>query len=453
MVSAYIFVAAFITRPTTRLFAYALGLLSGGLGIWVSFIQSQLGVPEDQIRPFNSGVEITAFGTLWVAPHLALGLAATLLGLAFGARAVGGNRRALLALGVDILVLGLVHPFNLPVVLTTFGVYALYRMARTPGSLVSRIRASAWPIATTAVAGIVGTPIGLYNAITFSRDPFWGATYGAQNAMTSPPPWELPLDCGIVMLLAPFGLYALARSRNPVDKLPGTEAEQRTWDSLPLLVAFIIMTLAWMYVPVPYQRRFAVGLSPALAVFAALGWPLVQGAALALTARLGVAPNRQRLTAQRLTVYPLLIFGFTATTFVTGGIMVSAIENSPIRLYFVDRDTYQVGRWLEERSGPDDVVVGSYETGNVLGGMLPGRVVLGNMGVTPNGKEKNERIQAMYRGELSPDDTRAFLRANRVSYLIVSNQEREIGSHDPGAALGFPIARQVGSTTAYRVPA
>jgi hypothetical protein len=218
-----------------------------------------------------------------------------------------------------------------------------------------------------------------------------------------------------------------------------------------LLLIWVATTILFMYAPVAYQRRFAVGLFAALAVLSALGWPLVQQAALALSDRLGASARARRHVARRLTVYPLIIFGFTSTAFVFLGITASAMANSPVPIYFVDRDTHQLGKWLAARTGPDDVVAAAYETGNVLSGMLPGRVVVGNVGITPQGREKHQKLEEMFRGELSAEETRAFLRANRVTYLVVGGEERKLGPNDPGAQLGLPIALRIGNAIAYRV--
>jgi hypothetical protein len=205
-----------------------------------------------------------------------------------------------------------------------------------------------------------------------------------------------------------------------------------------------------MYFPVPYQRRFAFGLQPVLAVLAAVGWPLGQQLARALAARLGLPEALQPSAARRLTMYPLLTLGFTATLASYLAVTVSAASNQPVPIYMVDRDTYALGTWIAERSGPDDVVAGSFNTGNALAGLLPGRVVLGYDVATLHAREKRLTLEAIYRGELSTEEIRAFLAANRVSYLVVGPEERKLGPEDPGARLGLPEAARVGEAIAYR---
>jgi hypothetical protein len=132
---------------------------------------------------------------------------------------------------------------------------------------------------------------------------------------------------------------------------------------------------------------------------------------------------------------------------------VSAATNAPISLYTIDRDTYTVGEWIAAHAGPDDVTLGSVNTGEVLSGFLPGRVVIARKAGTISFPEKLEKVEAIYQGQLGVEETLKFLRANRVSYVVVGPEERKLGSNDPGVQLGLPVAERVGSAVAYRLPA
>jgi hypothetical protein len=132
-------------------------------------------------------------------------------------------------------------------------------------------------------------------------------------------------------------------------------------------------------------------------------------------------------------------------------VVASAATNQPVPIYLADRDTYAVGEWIAERSGPDDITLGSFNTGNVLAGLLPGRVALGYEVATLDARGKRAAIEALYRGQLSDDEAQELLARNHVAYLIVGPEERKLGEHDPGRQLGLPVAVQVGATTAYHV--
>ena len=112
----------------------------------------------------------------------------------------------------------------------------------------------AWPAAL--VAGIAAAPMAAYSLLLYQTDPFWSGTYSAQNLMPAPAPWSLPFDFGLVLLVAPLS-WPIVRH---------WPAERRR-----LILLWICLGLLWMYAPVAYQRRFAFGVQPALAVLAGIG--------------------------------------------------------------------------------------------------------------------------------------------------------------------------------------
>jgi hypothetical protein len=271
----------------------------------------------------------------------------------------------------------------------------------------------------------------LYNTLTFNVDPFWRQVYSVQNVMPSAPPWTLPLEYGALVVLAPLGVWA---------------ARRRLTLGQQIALAWLVAGLALMYLPVPYQRRFASALWPPLAVFALLGWPRAQQA-------LATAFRRLRLpsgAAQR-TCGAAVATAFLTPLVIWLVVLASAAWNTPSAIYTVDRDSYELGQWIATASGLEDVVLASFDTGNVYAGFLLGRVVAGHDAVTYDAIGKKAALAALYRGQLSDADARAFLTANRVSYLVVGSGERALGSYDPGLALGLPVANRIGSAVAYRV--
>jgi hypothetical protein len=432
-VAIYLLAAICLAEIGLRRFAFVLANFSSGLGVWVwVLLSARLSGESSGTEPpgANAYLEVITFGNYFAAPHVGLGLAATLVAVVLFLLAVAGSVRATALLAVDLVFLALVHPFNLPVLLAAFGVLSIVETIRQ--------RRLAWPeLRTTAVAGLVSMPFVVQSFLTYTFDPFWGKTYGAQNVMPSPPPWSLPIDYGIILPLAVVGVLV---------------ARRRSEEAWRMLLVWLAVGAVCMYLPVTYQRRFAFGLQPVLAVLAALSWPTVRAWATRLAGRLSSNPSTQAGIARRLVHYPLLTLGFTTTISAFLAVSHSTVMNFPIPLYIVDRDTYAVGAWLAEQSGPDDVVAASFYGGNVIGGMVPGRVVAGYPTATLNMKEKLKSIEAMYKGESNEAEIRQFLDTNRATFLVFGPEERKVGPSDPGARLGFPIATRIGETIAYRVP-
>src|SRR5205085_12281846 len=129
-------------------------------------------------------------------------------------------------LALAVFALSLVHPFNVPVLVSVLVAHALWNGRRW------------WPAAAAAIAASV--PILVYNALLFTTDPFWSGTYGVQNLMPAPAPWAVPFDLGTPLLAAPLAW--------PVVKTWPVERRR-------LMLLWIGLALVWLYVPVPYQRR------------------------------------------------------------------------------------------------------------------------------------------------------------------------------------------------------
>ncbi len=426
----YAFVAALVANRAGRRFAFLLSVFGAGLGFWTALLHALSSGPgaENSARLINLYVEATTFGAFLTAPHISLGLAAILVGLLAYTAACQGSRLAVLAVAGCVLVLGLVHPFNMPVLLLSFGVYAVARAVIE--------RRLPWPaIWTTAVAGAVGAPIVIYNYVAFTFTPVWSQTFGTQNLLPSPRPWELLTDYGLGLGLAVLGIISL-RGR--------TTVPQR------VVLTWLAVIAVCIYLPVPYQRRFGFGAQPALAGLAAIGWPIAISFVAALLGRLNVADRLRFGIAQRILGYSVVPLAFT--TVLTGYFVVlsSAVTGQPLHYYAVDRDTYAVAEWIAQHSGPDDVSIGSFETGAALGGMVPGRVYAGHVGVTIGAAEKQAEIAALYRGEMSDEETRLFLRSNDIRYLVTGPEERKLGPVDPGERLGLPVATRSGSAVVYQ---
>src|SRR5207249_8794934 len=89
--------------------------------------------------------------------------------------------------------------------------------------------------------GLAAAPFVLYNAATFTGDPFWGRAYGTQNVLPSPAPQELIVDLGVLLFAGVPALVGLWRR-----------------GGVPRRVAIAVaIMLVLMYAPVPFQRRLA----------------------------------------------------------------------------------------------------------------------------------------------------------------------------------------------------
>ncbi|HZT08071.1 MAG TPA: hypothetical protein VFC51_13665 [Chloroflexota bacterium] len=446
-VSMYVFLAAFLPEASGRRLAFILAMFGGGFAVWEHAISSLLRV--ESALGLKASMEYVTFVALFLAPHLSLGYAAFLLAFVFFIAALAGSRRALVFLGAAVVALSLLNPFNLPVVLTTFGLFSVARWV-----LGSRRQVGTY--SPLVVATICAAPILLIDFVTFRLDPFWNTAYSSPIVFHSSMPWELPVDFGIVFVLACLGLIATfrphtaARVPGPIGQdvvtTGGTGSASR-W----LLIAFLASAFVWSMDPVFYQIRLLLGFQPALVVFAVIGWDAACHRLRRLIEGRGTSEARAAALARRLVTYPTVALASATAFTIFLSLLISLATDTPSAQYRIDPDTYAVGEWFSANTTSDDVVASAPIVGSVLAGMVNGRVVAGQP-ITLHFEEKSAMLISLYRGELSVDQARAFLSANRVSYVVVGPGERSIGPMDPGIALHLPVAVRIGNTVAYRVP-
>ncbi len=405
LLALYVFAATFLPNRTER--HLAIGLAAGTLGLVGFFLPAAAllqGLGGDALfgalpTALALTPELSTFVVLLVAPHIALGLACTLLCAPVYLRAQQGRPRWLLALAGLVVALSLLHPFNLPILAAVLVAdCALRTLAR--GAWPSR---GQWAVTAVLLAAVA--PVAIYYGLLFHVDPFWAGTYGgAQNRTPTPPPWGLPMDLGLVLLAAPAAWPAV-----------------RLWppDRRRLLLLWVGLGLLAMYAPVSYQRRFGLGVQPGLAVLAAVG--LHTFTTRMRTRGWGSVPRR-------LAHYGLLLSAAGTTVFIYVSLIASAAVNAPIDLYPWSRAEADAGRWLALHTGPDDVVLTSTPFANPLVGVVDARVVHGHGVATWDSVTKDAMVARFYASDTAVDERTALLRRSAATVVGVGPRERALGA-------------------------
>jgi hypothetical protein len=419
--AVYVFASTFLKPTRQRRFAVLLTLGTLGLDALAALLRLLIdaagihvvdGLLPEAINPY---LEMSSLGVLLSAPHLMVGLALTLVCAPLYLRAIEGGWRWLATLAAAMVGLSLVHPFNAPMLVSVLVVHAAITGRR------------AWPAAI--VAALAAAPIALYSLLLFQVDPFWSGTYGTQNIMPAPPPWSLPLDFGLVMLAAPLAWRVV-----------------RIWprERRVLLLLWIGLGLVWMYAPVPYQRRFAFGVHPALAVLGAVG-------VLDMNARLRA--HHVRRVWRRLINYGVAVAAISTSLLVYVSLVASAMLNHPADVYLWSRPEADAAAWLGANSTVQDIVLSSTEFGNPLAGAIDGRVVHGHSVATLNSDQKETLVHSFYAVDAPAQARTDIVRLSGATIIALGPAERALGATDLTRQPGLHLVYDSEGVQFFRVGA
>ena len=380
--------------------ALPLAIFGTGLGPIVGIVATLAGLSQPYVGNFS--YELNTFGILFAAPHVAVGMAAT-LELARPLRGIAQPLGAIAGWWVALgAILALVHPFHVPVLLVALGAFGLarWRSHGRPAALVA-----------AACAAIGATPALVPTVLTFSFDPFWGNTYTRQNLLPTPVFHELVVDLGVTLLAALAGLWFL-RGRL----------------AAPGLLLWVLLMYAAMYVPVPYQRRFSFGMHPAMVVLAANA--LVQ-----------LVPRARPAVQVALRAGVVILAGF-GTIILTASVVASVALGAPLAVYRSTADLDAAARYLEANVRAGEVILADWDTSNYLAPRTDGSVVGGHPVATVRPDQKRFLIATYFAhgGDL------AVARQLGADWVVYGAAQS--GARRPEA----PAAFQAGSVAVYRVP-
>ena len=396
--------------PERRYLAFGLVVLGSGLTSLLGVAARLSGVPFEFAGAELNRPEVSTFLTLFTAPHLMIGLA-LMLGIARAvALAWDGSRAAAAAALTMALALGFANPFSLATICAVLAAFAAVQ-----GILRAPTRTG-----ILAISGVLAaaSPFLLHSALVFSADPFWGATYGGQNRTLSDPPVELLLGLGLLVPLAMMGLRSFLR-----DLTPG-----RT-----LVMTWIVVSVVLMYLPVGFQRRFSFGLHPMLGMAAACGLPPVwawlrrhQTFPGSLVRLGGMALLAQSVFGSTMFLYIVCVLGAFGSP---DGVPVS-VDAATDRVPFQPASLRSAATWLADRVGPDEIVLGHTITGNLLAGIMPGRVYVGHWVATLDFVRKQREAHWFFAAPVD-DERLRFLVDQRIRYIVYGPPERALGATPP----------------------
>ena len=404
--------------PGKPVLAYAVALFGGGLYLPALLLSGLVRLPFAPVE--LTAPELSLFATLLISPHGAVGLAAELWALAGYVRwRRDGQARHLAVLSGSGLVLGLSYPFGLPVLLTVIVVDAVASHAR-PAAHAPQGRRMAGE-ALLALSLLPALAVALYYAVLFHHDPLWGSS----NMLRLPPPsisvlaaaFGPLLALGLLPLIAHFGLRLRSHGKSL-----GLSHSTR------LVATWAIVNGLLLLAPLPQSERLLSGWSVPLAILAA-----------AVLGRMGRQVARRWAVALALSNVVLALLYF----------MVAVAGSNPA--YYERADEAAAVAWLAANAGPDDVVMASAGSGNLIVSAARCRVVVGQNFETFNWGQAQRDVQRYYARSTPAAERMTILHRDRVTLVLAGPYEHALGPFTPLAGRGYRLVHTSGPVRVFAV--
>jgi hypothetical protein len=396
--AVYKFIAFFIPSRKFIRWGTVLAALGGGLG-WLMILigaGNLFGsIPLDFYSPETFG-----FLSLYGLPHLALARGCMLLLVLYVLRIISGRdehvvSKALFA-GICWLIVGLAQPLSAVLIglilflgLVLPALFVIFR---------KKLEDFDWPLwrrgwIVFITAGLIVGPLILYTLVRFRIDPFLRA-WTDQNIIRSPHPFHYMLAYGLILPFSIAGIKPLLRLR-PVG----------AW--VPIIWVSLLPIL--IYSPYNLQRRLAEG---SWVAFVCLGM---------------AAANRMQgwRKALMITTPAMLI---SSLMLLIGGILAVRSPGFPL---FRPVDEIKAFIFIARHADIDDVVLASYETGNVLPAWAPIRVLIGHGPESVEHESYSQIVEEFYRPADGSGFEKDVVLSLGIKYVFWGPTERMIGDWNP----------------------
>ena len=182
--------------------------------------------------------------------------------------------------------------------------------------------------------------------------------------------------------------------------------------------------------PLPQSERLLNGWSVPLAILAAVG-----------LGRMGRPAARRWAVALSLSNVMLALLY----------LMVTVTGSNPA--YYEPAGEAAAVEWLAAHAGPDDVVMASAGSGNLIVSAARCRVVVGQNFETFNWVQAQRDVLRYYARSTPAAERAAILRADRVTLVLDGPYERALGRFTPSVGHGYRLVHTSGAVRVFAVEA
>jgi hypothetical protein len=431
--AVYRLVAQFLPEVRQRRTAFLLVTFSSGLG-WILVVLKYTLTGGDLFFPLDVYVaEGNSFLCILGYPHFAFAAAFIALTFEFIWRGWKEEQpRYMVIAGVLALLLAWQHAYDLLIIYGVMGTFVLLVWWKR--------RAFPWRLFWGGVIVFALSCSGaIYSVILTMVDPLWEEVLAqfANAGVHTPSPPHLVILFGFPLALAVATWTGLAW--------------RKRWSEENLFVmGWFLAGTVLNYIPADFQIHMLNSWQIPMMILATKGLYDFVGPVIAQW-KLGLRILGFGLgdRAKRLVVVAFVIAVLPTNVYLWVWRFVDlARHNYPYYLY---RDEVAALEWLDQNTGPDDVVLSSLTIGQYIPALSGNTAFLAHWAQTVDFYDKGDRVVRFFDAAALDVERAETLHVFGVDYVLHGPAERELGSYDPASTPWLALAFSTPKVDIYRV--
>jgi len=300
-------------------------------------------------------------------------------------------------MGLLVLLLGFIHPYDLFIVFSVLGAYLVSRVLFDDSFIPAK---AILYFKKLAVILVVALPSLVYYYYIYNFiDGYKG--WGSQNVTMSPSFWWYVTGYGSMGILGIIGVILAIKRK------------QREW--LFIGTWFVIIALS-LYFPLQFQRRMSEGLHVPMVMLAtfSLGHIFIWLKKM--------ANRRLSFSLKTVLIWLFIITSFPTTVYLIARDMV-AYKTKDIPYYLVSSQA-EGFNWLKENTSQDTVVLSERVIGNFIPAYSGRKAYYGHSDLSSRADEKKEELLWFFDGtQGSVQEKKQFLKSNSIDYIYYQKKD------------------------------
>jgi hypothetical protein len=409
----YQFCSLFFDEAWERKIACLVITCGSGLG-WILVVLKYTLTKGELLFPldvYRSGTN--SFLTIMAFPHFAMANSLIIITLILVLRSYEKKQlRYSFAAALVALILGWQHAYDLIIIYAVMLVFAILETIKA--------RKIAWHLVWTGIiVGLPSSSAAFHSLYLTTADPIWKEVltqFGNAGVFTADP-FHMLILVGLPFIIAVLTFSGFV----PLQQRGHRELLLKTW----FLVSFFLG-----YLPTDFQVHLTNCWQVPVGVLA------TTGIFSRIIPYLGSLVRRwdQDLFRRVLSVIFVIAVLPTSIYLLAWRVFDLNRHEYPYYLYQDDLDALV---WLEENTLPSDVVLSALTVGQYIPALSGNKVFLGHWAETVDFFGKTEMVAKFFDDQTDDSDRLSTIRQFNVRYIFRGEEERILGTYDPGACPYF----------------